>query len=522
MQESSTFSLENLSIERSPLITRDEDEDDEADEDYHVSLSYESIDESNEDEIDDCEPSDNEVESNVIVNSPIVEPISMYPSTEGGSQFWGNLPHYTNINWNHPDEEDILGMDLRNTWSIGQDLYVGLEFENKDAVKNALKQNAMRMHQSFYVVESKKTKWVVRCPNAHDGCGWYMRAIESKKSDKWKVTQWGGRHTCLNMSLSQDHAKLDSELIASFIQGMVNQDPAINISLIQERITSQTRFKISYRKAWMAKQKAIVNIFGDWEESYAYLRGYCQFHRLFWTFKPCCDAFNFCKPLIQVDDKTWSMAYDADGRRYDHITTNLSECVNKVLKDCRNLPITALVRSTYTRCTEYFSNRGSRALADVSSGKVFVSKLVEALQKNQEEAFSHQVCRYDIQSSKFEVEEAFDPITQTGGKKWVVNLKERYCQCGKFTAFHYPCSHVIVACGVVSIDYYQFIDPVYTSDYVLKAYSGPWEPIENEDLIPPSNEDWILVLDPTFVRGKGRPKSTKIRNKMDWVESSQR
>nr|KYP33234.1 hypothetical protein KK1_045931 [Cajanus cajan] len=213
-------------------------------------------------------------------------------------------------------------MDLRNTWSIGQDLYVGLEFENKDAVKNAVKQNVMRMHQSFYVVESKKTKWVVRCPNAHDECGWYMRAIESKKSDKSKVTQWGGRHTCLNMSLSQVHNKLNSELIASFIQGMVNQDPAIKISLIQERITSQIGFKISYRKAWMAKQKAIVKIFGDWEESYAYLHRWLQymkeiapsfllvivvivvtrqFHRLFWTFKPRCDAFNFCKPLIQVD-----------------------------------------------------------------------------------------------------------------------------------------------------------------------------------------------------------------------------
>ncbi|XP_020220990.1 uncharacterized protein LOC109803718 [Cajanus cajan] len=404
-------------------------------------------------------------------------------------------------------------MDLRNTWSIGQDLYVGLEFENKDAVKNAVKQNAMRMHQSFYVVESKKTKWVVRCPNAHDGCGWYMRAIESKRSDKWKVTQWGGRHTCLNMSLSQDHAKLDSELIATFIQGMVNQDPSIKISLIQERITSQTGFKISYRKAWMAKQKAIVNIFGDWEESYAYLPRWLQYMKeiapgsfydlchdeffvvdgthlygkylgtlliattqdgnnnvlplafavvegetlLVWSwflshlrlhvtnkegislifdrhrsiksaidneaigwrppyayhkycirhiarYIPCKHIFErnlqkFCESSPDVErwigaiskDK-WSMAYDADGRRYGHMTTNLSECVNKILKDCRNLPITAQVRSTYTRCAEYFSNRGSRALADVSSGKVFVSKLVEALQKNQEEACSHQVC----------------------------------------------------------------------------------------------------------------------------------
>ena len=25
------------------------------------------------------------------------------------------------------------------------------------------------------------------------------------------------------------------------------------------------------------------------------------FHRVFWTFKQCCNAFNFCKPIVQVD-----------------------------------------------------------------------------------------------------------------------------------------------------------------------------------------------------------------------------
>ena len=28
---------------------------------------------------------------------------------------------------------------------------------------------------------------------------------------------------------------------------------------------------------------------------------FCTFHRVFWTFKQCCDAFNFCKPIVQVD-----------------------------------------------------------------------------------------------------------------------------------------------------------------------------------------------------------------------------
>ncbi|XP_061352714.1 uncharacterized protein LOC133297561 [Gastrolobium bilobum] len=75
----------------------------------------------------------------------------------------------------------------------------------------------------------------------------------------------------------------------------------------------------------------MAKIYGDWDQSYAYLpkwfnymltfsegsvyhiqtndymenhrvvNGYRVFHRVFWTFKQCCDAFNFCKPVIQVD-----------------------------------------------------------------------------------------------------------------------------------------------------------------------------------------------------------------------------
>ena len=46
-----------------------------------------------------------------------------------------------------------------------------------------------------------------------------MRAIISKKTDTWKVTQWGGPHTCLNMTMTQDHEKLDSDLIATCVGG---------------------------------------------------------------------------------------------------------------------------------------------------------------------------------------------------------------------------------------------------------------------------------------------------------------
>ena len=52
---------------------------------------------------------------------------------------------------------------------------------------------------------------------------------------------------------------------------MIREDPSIKFSLIQERISSKFSYKISYKKAWMAKQKAIAIEYGDWEELYAKL-----------------------------------------------------------------------------------------------------------------------------------------------------------------------------------------------------------------------------------------------------------
>ena len=68
---------------------------------------------------------------------------------------------------------------MGSTFNIGQELYVGMEFDTKSVVKNALQQYVMKMHQSFKVVESKLHKYIVCCGNRSIGipCPFYMRAI---------------------------------------------------------------------------------------------------------------------------------------------------------------------------------------------------------------------------------------------------------------------------------------------------------------------------------------------------------
>nr|XP_007140718.1 hypothetical protein PHAVU_008G135800g [Phaseolus vulgaris]ESW12712.1 hypothetical protein PHAVU_008G135800g [Phaseolus vulgaris] len=127
------------------------------------------------------------------------------------------------------------------------------------------------------------------------------------------------------------------------------------------------------------------------------------FERVFWAFKPCIDDFNYYKPIVQVDGafltgkyhrtlltaisqdgyemkqltlqlklstlrsqfqqafawidqiplKKWTQAYD-EGRRYDHMTTNLAECMNFVLKGARSLSICALVKTTFEITKSWF------------------------------------------------------------------------------------------------------------------------------------------------------------------------
>ncbi|XP_027922828.1 uncharacterized protein LOC114180729 [Vigna unguiculata] len=90
-------------------------------------------------------------------------------------------------------------------------------------------------------------------------------------------------------------------------------------------------YNTTYRKAWLAKQQAIEDVYGNWEQSYNRLSCLLQamqtylpefvyklktspitngeevvenqqhFRRVFWTFKPCIDGFPFCKPIVQVD-----------------------------------------------------------------------------------------------------------------------------------------------------------------------------------------------------------------------------
>ncbi|RYQ89739.1 hypothetical protein Ahy_B09g096227 isoform B [Arachis hypogaea] len=173
--------------------------------------------------------------------------------------------------------------------------------------------------------------YVGKCSEFGNGCTWLIRMSLRQRKGIWEVKRYNGPHTCLASSISSDHRSLDYHVISTFIMPMVRADAAVNIKVLQNTTAAQFGFRPTYRRVWMAKQKAVAVIYGDWDESYnelprwvlgvqltmpdtvAVLRtcpvrvggqvdeSQVYFHRLFWTFPPCIQAFRHCKPLVSID-----------------------------------------------------------------------------------------------------------------------------------------------------------------------------------------------------------------------------
>ncbi|KAL5154210.1 hypothetical protein HKD37_19G053616 [Glycine soja] len=69
----------------------------------------------------------------------------------------------------------------------------------------------------------------------------------------------------------EDHRQLDKHVIAQIIQPIVKTNPIISIKMLITETKTFMNYISSYKKAWLAKQRALEMIHGNWEESYAKL-----------------------------------------------------------------------------------------------------------------------------------------------------------------------------------------------------------------------------------------------------------
>ncbi|XP_016207119.1 uncharacterized protein LOC107647563 [Arachis ipaensis] len=148
---------------------------------------------------------------------------------------------------------------------------------------------------------------------------WWIHPVSNQICDGRRAT------------ISQDHSKLDSITIAEAIKPLVEADSSLKVKSVIAEVQSKFNYTMSYRKAWLDKQRAVEKIFGGWEVSYEALpiwfEAMCHkepsavvhfetmptyqgddlmgdirvLHRVFWSYYPCIRAFRHYKPIVQVD-----------------------------------------------------------------------------------------------------------------------------------------------------------------------------------------------------------------------------
>ncbi|XP_057756103.1 uncharacterized protein LOC130975308 [Arachis stenosperma] len=212
--------------------------------------------------------------------------------------------------------------------------------------------------------------------------------------------------------------------------------------------------------------------------------------------------------LNRIPREQYALAFDG-GYRWGHMTTNLVECINSVLKGARNLPITALVKATFYRLNELLTRKRAEAKARINAGHVFSEIVTSKLHANQLASGNIQVSCFDRQNEVFEVRE------MPSGLGFAVDLRSLRCDCGEFQVDRIPCRHVFACCANQRLDWRLYVHDVYKMDQMRRVYRARFRPLGNPTTWPAYNGPRFIPN--LYLRRvtKGRPRMTRFLNEMD-------
>ncbi|KAL0340171.1 UNVERIFIED_CONTAM: hypothetical protein Sradi_4533900 [Sesamum radiatum] len=222
--------------------------------------------------------------------------------------------------------------------------------------------------------------------------------------------------------------------------------------------------------------------------------------------------------LDAINKEKWTASHDG-GWRCGILTTNMSECINGVLKGARRLPVSALVEITLERIVHYFHVRAIKGQKMLQNNQLWTDFACKMFISWQQKAVEHTVTKYS------HAQQSASVVTRRGRhgmNTHVVKIANRECSCGKWNQFGIPCSHAQKVCGAYNISVTSMVKDYYDVMAYNNTYSKHFEPVQSEDYWDDPN--FQLVHDPTIrtVTRPGRNQTTRIHNEMDWRQTRAR
>ncbi|WVZ22511.1 hypothetical protein V8G54_001055 [Vigna mungo] len=120
------------------------------------------------------------------------------------------------------------------------------------------------------------------------------------------------------------------------------------------------------------------------------------------------------------------------------------------MKKTRNLPISSIIWTTYTRCNSFFKERGKQITTMISVGHVYSKNATKVLQDADLKLNTHMIVEFDRNTTKFRVEDM-----------------------------------VLAACKHAHHDFKIYISPYYRLDVIMKVYNNMFGQLRHEEYWPP-------------------------------------
>jgi hypothetical protein len=202
--------------------------------------------------------------------------------------------------------------------------------------------------------------------------------------------------------------------------------------------------------------------------------------------------------LRSIGFHKWARAH-FPGRRYNIMTTNISESVNSVMRHARFLPISVLVEYYRATLQKWFYDRHTLLAACTLHLTPAVEKILEARKKE-----SDHMTVTPISCTMYEV--------RNEGRLHIVDMGGRSCTCRAFQLDQLPCEHAFAAGRCMKLrNLDDYCSPYYTTERVRLAYALPIFPVgERCDWDVPDEIKNRDVKIPDMRRPAGRPRRRRI------------
>lgn len=209
------------------------------------------------------------------------------------------------------------------------------------------------------------------------------------------------------------------------------------------------------------------------------------------------DAYKW---LMDNDPQTWSCHAFNFFFKTDHVINNMTESWNAVLSEYRRKPIIELMEFIRLKMMKRLVRRKEKAEQwDTDLPPRVHRKLAKTAK------FARKLLVMKATSEEFEVIDYILDIE----RHYMVNLKNRSCECGAWEVSDLPCKHAMACITQNNEDPANFVDEALKRSSYIHTYSSMIHPIPDPVNWPTTD---MMKLKPPLVLAKvGRPKINRTR-----------